>query len=327
MHSTDQFYILISIKPIMTIRFSDLSISKPIWKKIQLQLEQVARPLELARFNYFFESGSENGVLSALEVYQNFDGGFGHGIEPDFYLPESSPMATSVALRILSKLPKSGKRDAMVKKTIIYLKSSFCIDRIGWFAVPEQVNNFPHAPWWEYDKMIGKTVIDNSWGNPSAELIGYLWYYRDLLNNWDINPLIEHAIHYFQELHEFPSEHEIFCYLHLYHYLPIQNRERLYPNLKKAIATLIELDSSKWYAYVPIPYKFALFPEDIEQLISLDCLHQSLLFLKGILEQQYVIKPSWEWNTYPNHWIVAKKEWIGVLTIEALQLLSQFSPD
>jgi hypothetical protein len=45
------------------------------------------------------------------------------------------------------------------------------------------------------------------------------------------------------------------------------------------------------------------------------------------LEQQYVIKPSWEWNSYPNHWIVAKKEWIGVLTIEALQLLSQFSAD
>jgi len=311
----------------MVIQFSDLSVSKPIWEKIRSQLEQKARPLELALFNYFFESGSENGVFSTIEAYQNFDGGFGHGIEPDFYLPESSPMATSMALRILSKLPKSGKRDTMVKKTITYLKTSFSVERMGWYAVPEQVNDFPHAPWWEYDKNEGKTVIDNSWGNPNAEILGYLCYYRDLLNNWDIVPLIEHAIHYFQKKQEFSSEHEIFCYLHLYHYVPFHNRKRLFPNLKQAIDSLIELDSSKWYDYVPIPYKFALFPEDIEPFISSDCLHQSLFFLKGILEQQYIIKPSWEWHSYPKHWIIAQKEWMGVLTIEALRLLSQYSAD
>lgn len=42
-----------------------------------------ARPLDLARWQYHFENGSREAVLQALQVYQNEDGGYGHGLEPD----------------------------------------------------------------------------------------------------------------------------------------------------------------------------------------------------------------------------------------------------
>lgn len=42
-----------------------------------------ARPLDLARWKYHFENGSEQEVLAALSAYQNEDGGFGHGLEED----------------------------------------------------------------------------------------------------------------------------------------------------------------------------------------------------------------------------------------------------
>ena len=48
-----------------------------------------ARPLERARFDYHFASGPISDVLTQLEAFQNNDGGFGHGIEPDLRMPLS----------------------------------------------------------------------------------------------------------------------------------------------------------------------------------------------------------------------------------------------
>jgi hypothetical protein len=46
-----------------------------------------ARPLEHAQFEYHFRSGSVVALLDELQKYQNDDGGFGHGVEPDVRMP------------------------------------------------------------------------------------------------------------------------------------------------------------------------------------------------------------------------------------------------
>ena len=56
-------------------------------------IKRNARPLETARWEYIFEGASSDRVMKYLSAFQNEDGGFGHGIEPDFWLPHSSPMA------------------------------------------------------------------------------------------------------------------------------------------------------------------------------------------------------------------------------------------
>ena len=43
-----------------------------------------ARPLDIVRWQYHFENGSKEEVLTALAAYQNADGGFGHALEPDW---------------------------------------------------------------------------------------------------------------------------------------------------------------------------------------------------------------------------------------------------
>ena len=53
-----------------------------------------ARPLELAKWQYHFENGSREAVLETLACYQNTDGGFGYGLEPDYWNPHSSPSQT-----------------------------------------------------------------------------------------------------------------------------------------------------------------------------------------------------------------------------------------
>ena len=44
-----------------------------------------ARPLDFARWQFLFEDGSRENVLSILKMYQNEDGGFGHALESGFF--------------------------------------------------------------------------------------------------------------------------------------------------------------------------------------------------------------------------------------------------
>ncbi len=59
------------------------------------------RLLEQRVYASLFESGGTAGVLSALAAYQNDDGGFGHGLEPDKRAPASQPLDVEIAFERL----------------------------------------------------------------------------------------------------------------------------------------------------------------------------------------------------------------------------------
>ncbi len=140
-----------------------------------------ARQLEKALYRHYFAEDEENGLVEAIGAYQNDDGGFGRGIEPDFRLAVSSPMATSVGLRYLMLADENETVRYMISRAVRYLEQTFDHGRKGWFSVSKEVNDVPHAPWWTFRDEEGMTVIDYSWGNPTAELIGYLYKYREYL--------------------------------------------------------------------------------------------------------------------------------------------------
>ena len=70
-------------------------------KKYERILCNRGRDIEIAKFNYHFNEGDRSDVANALSIYQNRDGGFGHGLEPDSLNPYSSPLQTSEALKTL----------------------------------------------------------------------------------------------------------------------------------------------------------------------------------------------------------------------------------
>jgi hypothetical protein len=78
------------------------------------------RELERVRFEYEFENGSKEKVMTQLKTHQNEDGGFGNGIELDFWLPYSSPMATWAAGQILLEIG-ADRNEPVVKSMISYL--------------------------------------------------------------------------------------------------------------------------------------------------------------------------------------------------------------
>ena len=77
----------------------------------QAQFQQIrrwvlrnGRPLEWARWQVMFEGGSRNQAAEVLSGYQNADGGFGWGLEPDSMNPQSSPYQTGSALALAEAL-------------------------------------------------------------------------------------------------------------------------------------------------------------------------------------------------------------------------------
>lgn len=64
-------------------------------------IEREGRVLERRLAAALFEGTPAEGVVDALRGFQNPDGGFGYGLEPDTRCPDSLPICTEVALSVL----------------------------------------------------------------------------------------------------------------------------------------------------------------------------------------------------------------------------------
>ncbi|WP_425448284.1 hypothetical protein [Dethiothermospora halolimnae] len=301
------------------------TVSKELFTQLGNYMNKKSRSLEKALFNYYFNNSNGEDILDALEKFQNTDGGFGQGIEPDFKLKESSPMATSIGLRYLNLVDNNDRCEKMIAKAIRYLENTFNDDKNGWYSVPSSVNDYPHAPWWEYKKDINMTVIDYSWGNPTAELVGYLYKYRRYLKHIDIYKLVDYAIEKLNERKEFKSEHEIFCYIKMYNIIDQEFSRKMKDTLKIAVKQLVNTDKCQWTDYVPTPVRFIEFKSKDYFGIDNKSIDDNLDYLIDLFEQQGKILPTWEWGVYLEQWEISREEWTGILTFRALVSLLKFN--
>ncbi|MDD3957757.1 MAG: hypothetical protein PHW40_00080 [Candidatus Izemoplasmatales bacterium] len=117
-------------------------------------IKKFARPLELAMYQYHFANGSKSAVIRELRKFQNPDGGFAHALEPDNWNPESNPIATNDAIKILYHLDALDEATDMMRGVIRYLKSHHAFDEENrqWRFQIESNKDYPHAIWWEVEK-------------------------------------------------------------------------------------------------------------------------------------------------------------------------------
>ena len=81
-----------------------MNLSRASFDRARRGIHASGRKLEQLRFHHAFVGPIGEDVALELRTFQNADGGFGHGLEPDFQLPESSPMATTIGLQIAAEL-------------------------------------------------------------------------------------------------------------------------------------------------------------------------------------------------------------------------------
>ena len=145
-------------------------------------IEREGRPLEVALLRQETDGGGADAVLAALAAFQNPDGGFGHGLEPDMASPASSAIATSIGLRLLIRVGAPAGHP-MVTGVLRWLDDNLDREAGVWQIVGPGVELAPHAPWWGWSKdMAGSDSIAGAKlgfrFNPTAELLGQLYRYR-----------------------------------------------------------------------------------------------------------------------------------------------------
>lgn len=305
--------------------FKVKKLDKKYLSMIDEYLKDHCRLLEKKLFEYYFKDAKQKEVVNALKLYQNQDGGFGQGLESDFRMPDSSPMATSIGVRILKEFDSSKKAKRMLKRAVNYFESTFKKDRQGWYALPKTVNEYPHTPWWHFDEEKEMTVIDENWGNPSAEIIAYLYKHHSYINKLDVKELVNHAIGKLKNKKEFNSENEVSCYIELYKVLPKDKKEEVYEPLSNAISDVIEYDEDKWREYVPLPLNFISSPSDEFFDIEKEKIEKNLDLYIDLIEEKTVINPPWGKSFYTEGLKRAYNEWKGVLTVHALKVLDNFN--
>jgi hypothetical protein len=301
-----------------------MKLSRDGWESARSFLYTHARPLEQKLFSYHFENGSRDEAVKELSFFQNDDGGFGNSLEPDFRLQVSSPMATTAALQIAKELDL-GKDHPIIMKALTYLEGVYDHNLKTWHAVPPEVNDVPHAPWWHFDTEKGYSGVQTTWANPNAEIVGYFYLYDFTVPSME--QWINKALAELEKLPMPIEMHDFLCYSRLLQCLPEQSdvRQHIYTSLSKSLHQTVCKDPAKWNEYVAKPLGAAPFPSSpfYEELMG-----DVALQLMAEIDSQHIEgywQPAWSWfGQYEDTWKSAEIEWRGILTLATLRSLEAF---
>ncbi|KIL49704.1 hypothetical protein [Jeotgalibacillus soli] len=291
-------------------------LSKEQIEAIDHYIMHEARPVDRAFYLYRQGKGSAEDVIQALQSYQNQDGGFGHALEPDSRLTESSVLNTTIAFQFLSRLPVNGDHQ-MVQKGLNYLIQQYNATHGTWPIVPAAINQVPRAPWWNVNEETGETSFEKTPGNPAAEILGYFQHYRKYIPLRILEQIQSSVMKRWDEIDEWEM-HEVQCY---YRLAELTNNEeiraRIIRKMRQNVNEIFLLTKKQWAGYGLQP--MVIVKEENSPLYSVleGVVEENHQWFSSQLEKAGYWKPGWEWGQYPKEWEQAKKEWCSYITVMA----------
>lgn len=277
-----------------------------------------ARPLEGRLFEAFFDGAPPEPALAELARFQNADGGFGHGLEPDLQTPASSAIATSVALQWLSQLGVAGDH-SLVAGAGRYLVDTWHPAFDSWQIIPPEVADAPHAPWWTY-----RGDIERMGANPRAELVAYAFQWPSLLPAEIRDRALAGVLQRLEGEGEDVEMHDLLCYLRLARTgaVPAETRRRMLELLGPLTDAALDMASGLGYGLRVTD----IVPAATDPLAArhADRLPDALARLIAEQQPEGYWQPSWQWGSDPGEgWARAEREWRGVLTLGNLLTLAR----
>ncbi|MFD0581644.1 hypothetical protein [Dactylosporangium darangshiense] len=272
-----------------------------------------ARLLERRLFATLFRGASPDAVVDVLRGYQNADGGFGHGLEPDKRCPASLPIDVEIAFQAMAA---AGTADAkMLGRACDFLSRTAAeVDAGG--AVPlafPVIESFPRAEhWsdWTYEPGV----------NPTAGLAGLL-YRLDFDHPWReaASRFCWHAV----QTDALPDEvHALAEVLAFLAHVPDRERAERY-----APAVLERMAASPMYQAEPKDGEYGLSPLTVAPTADSPWRRR---FDDGQIEAHLdhlaaAQQPDGGWPitwTPPSE--ASRLEWRGIVTLQALRTLTSY---
>ena len=290
-----------------------------------------ARPLDLALWQFHFEGGSAEQVLDRLSVYQNEDGGFGYELEPDFWNPHSTPLATWAAAETLREIGWTDASHPMVRGILRYLDSGadFDAEHHQWLNVVPGNNEHPSAIWWRWTDKGSEFKY-----NPTAALAGFGLRFakpQSALYEKCVR-MAQEAVRWLENEAPFGEQHITTCFIALYeHCLAIHadflDMESFRDVLVRQVNHVICREPEKWFAeYMPKPSEFiksrgSLFLPGNEKLVEQEC---ALLLQVQDADGGYPVTWKW-WTEYDREFAISANWWRVKFAIENMRFLRAFT--
>ena len=292
------------------------------YEKARAWMYRNARPLDLARFQYHFESGSKENVVEVLRCYQNADGGCGHAVEPDCWNPNSTPLHSGTACDILREIDFNDASHPLVQGLISFFLSGAHFDGHHWDIVVESNNAYPHSPWWLY----GSESACHTDYNGTAQIAGFLVRYCPPEGD-GFRLGLRIANEAISALDNLQDMHTCTCYVHLLHLLKKADALHLVPadtlirKLQATVSRILAADVDRWHLYSCKPSNFftstdSPFYPGNEALAQKEC-----DFILSTQQEDGTWPITWKWDEFPEEWAVSKNWWKGHLIVQNLLYL------
>ncbi|HHH75771.1 MAG TPA: hypothetical protein ENL03_01945 [Phycisphaerae bacterium] len=262
------------------------------------------RSLEQQLFRYHFEDGDAEPVLHELATHQMPDGGFRNMGEGNNDV--SSPIGTTCAFQHLAKLRVQAEHP-VVQRGINYLISVYDSSCDAW---PQKAD----------DSRYLEKELDLHWGNPGAEIVGYLWKYQELVPDAFLEHVTALAIKRFYKLPLPVPGFADLCYVRLAQWIPkISIQKRIYKKVTEGVHQNLELNHKRWHTcYFIKPYWYALTPDSPLHNTLEDEIHSCLDFDIEMQETDGSAYLSFEVNGD------ALRTWKSIWTLESLIVLNNY---
>lgn len=305
-------------------------LSKQTFNMFRTWIYRNARHLEICLWNYYFENGSKDDVISALSYYQNEDGGFGNTLEPDNWNPGSTPYTTLYVINLLRDIDFVDLNHPIYKGILKYLHSEKDLREYGWmFSVPSN-SNFPHAPWWNPNEEANIAESIGITAGLSAFVLKYVDKNSALYQKTTI--LVANLINHLLSGSNF-GDMGIEGYINLietmkelnisgYDYTTIQLR------LNELVKKSIEHDISKWKYYGVRPSNYIKSPQSIYYNDNKDIVEKELNYLIETIPENDVWGITWTWfdnnSKYSKEFAISENWWKSIKAIEKIRFLNNF---
>lgn len=301
-------------------------IDKKAFEEIRGWMHRNARQLPLSRWAFHFEGGSADAVVEALAFYQNADGGFGHAVEPDLWNPNSTPYATSYALRVLQETGQTDPTLPLLQGIYAYLDAT--ADEKGWlFSIPSN-DQYPRAPWWSFSE---KTNQEESQGL-SLSIVAFVLRYADRkFPLWEKSKKIAQSA-----LDSFNGEGEMGLggYALLLENVLAAGLEGevdvlpLCEKLPPLSNAQIERNPDKWAEYTPRPSRFIPVPQSPLYAGNEEIVATELDYLVDTRHADGVWDINWSWfnllEQYAREFAISENWWQAETCIDKLLFLRAF---
>lgn len=274
-----------------------------IYDRVLPLVQEKSRMLDYYLIKSLFENQDEE-IIQELKKYQNDDGGFGHGLEPDVQMPNSSVLATDIAIKALDHIHNPALKEDLVKDIVHYYESVYHKEHNRFYMVDENVDNYPHAIWWNYSDE------KKPFGNPEPEVIGFLFENRKYLQKLDFSKLINDVVAFVMSKEFLESDmHTLMSVIEFYKRVDVDVKNLIHDRIHLLVKKELDASMGKWDEYALEPYLIYIQEPHFVNT-HLEALGSNM---KRVIEEirELQVGPKWKWHQYDDVFEEVKHQWTG----------------